>query len=125
MSVLASFGVFAVLLMIVTLELVRLRRLKERYAAIWVGFAAAVVLGVLFPGSVARLSNFLGFELPANLVISGGIIALAFVAIQLSIDITRLRDKIDRITNRLALVELEGAQRDGDQPDSSGDDVDS
>lgn len=125
MSIFVSFGVVAVLLMIVTLELVRLRRLKERYAAIWVGFAAVVLLGVLFPGAVTRISDFLGFELPANLVITGGIIALAFVAIQLSVDITRLRDKIDRIANRLALVELEGTRQDGDRPETPGDDVDS
>ena len=108
MSIIGSFGIVAVLLMIVSLELVRLRRLKERYAAIWVAFATLVLLGVLFPGTVARVSSALGFEIPANLVISGGIVALAFVAIQLSVDITRLRDKIDRIANRLALVELEG-----------------
>ena len=124
MSILGSFGVVAVLLMFITLELVRLRRLKERYAAIWVGFAAAVLLGVLFPGTVARVSDALGFQLPANLVISGGIIALAFVAIQLSVDITRLRDKVDRIANRLALVELENKQRDTTEADPPDSDVD-
>lgn len=124
MSILGSFGVVAVLLMFITLELVRLRRLKERYAAIWVAFAAAVLLGVLFPGTVARLSDALGFQLPANLVITGGIIALAFVAIQLSVDITRLRDKVDRIANRLALVELENKQRDTTEADSPDGDVD-
>ncbi len=124
MSILGSFGVVAVLLMFITLELVRLRRLKERYAAIWVGFAAAVLLGVLFPGTVARLSDALGFQLPANLVITGGIIALAFVAIQLSVDITRLRDKVDRIANRLALVELENKQRDTTKADPPDGDVD-
>ena len=102
----------------------RLRRLKERYAAIWVGFAAAVLLGVLFPGTVARVSDALGFQLPANLVITGGIIALAFVAIQLSVDITRLRDKVDRIANRLALVELENKQRDTTEADPPDNDVD-
>ena len=124
MSILGSFGVVAVLLMFITLELVRLRRLKERYAAIWVGFAAAVLLGVLFPGTVARVSGALGFQLPANLVITGGIIALAFVAIQLSVDITRLRDKVDRIANRLALVELENKQRDTTEADPPDNDVD-
>ncbi len=124
MSILGSFGVVAVLLMFITLELVRLRRLKERYAAIWVGFAAAVLLGVLFPGTVARVSDALGFQLPANLVITGGIIALAFVAIQLSVDITRLRDKVDRIANRLALVELENKQRDTTEAGPPDSDVD-
>ncbi len=124
MSILGSFGVVAVLLMFITLELVRLRRLKERYAAIWVAFAAAVLLGVLFPGTVARVSDALGFQLPANLVITGGIIALAFVAIQLSVDITRLRDKVDRIANRLALVELENKQRDTTEAGPPDSDVD-
>ncbi len=124
MSILGSFGVVAVLLMVITLELVRLRRLKERYAAIWVAFAAAVLLGVLFPGTVGRLSNALGFELPANLVITGGIIALAFVAIQLSVDITRLRDKVDRIANRLALVELEIKQQSAPEADFPDGEVD-
>jgi len=117
MSALTSFAVVAALLVVITLEMVRLRRLKERYAIIWVGFAGVVLLGVLFPGVVGRISRALGFELPANLVISGGIIALAFVAIQLSVDLTRLRDKVDRIANRLAIVELEND--DGVPPDDT------
>jgi hypothetical protein len=124
MSILASFGIVAVLLMLITLELVRLRRLKERYAAIWVAFAVLVLFGVVFPGVVGRVSAALGFELPVNLVITGGIIALAFVAIQLSVDITRLRDKVDRIANRLALVELENKQRDTTEADPPDNDVD-
>ena len=123
MSILASFGIVAGLLMLITLELVRLRRLKERYAAIWVGFAGLVLLGVLFPSVVGRVSDALGFELPVNLVITGGIIALALVAIQLSVDITRLRDKIDRIANRLAVVELESAQPDRERPDAADSDA--
>ena len=122
MTILIPFGVAAVLLMVVTLELVRLRRLKERYAAIWVGFATIILGGVLFPGAVLRLSDLLGFEVPANLVISSGIVVLAFVAIQLSVDITRLRDKTDRITNRLAIIELELRQQNTPEDEPTADD---
>ena len=62
MSILGSFGIVAVLLMLITLELVRLRRLKERYAVIWVGFAVLLLLGVVFPDTVATVSRRLGFD---------------------------------------------------------------
>ncbi len=124
MSILGSFGIVAVLLMLITLELVRLRRLKERYAVIWVGFAVLLLLGVVFPDTVATVSRRLGFDVPANLVISGGIIVLALVAIQLSVDITRMRDKIDHITTRLALVELESTERSAAKHIDTDGDVD-
>ena len=107
MSVLVVFAVIGLLMMLVTLELVRARRLKERFAVIWIAFAALVCAGALAPGSVEWLSERLGFELPANLVISGGIVVLAFIAIQLSLEITRLRDSVERLTNRLAVLEAE------------------
>ena len=123
MSILGSVVVVAVLLMLITLELVRLRRLQERYAAIWVGVAALVLAGVVFPGVVASVSDALGFALPVNLVITSGIIALALVAIQLSVDITRLRDKVDRIAIRLAIVELEEGRGKPEDPETTGGDA--
>ena len=117
MNILLPFGAAAVLLMIATLELVRKRRLRERYAAIWIGFAAVMLGGLIFPDGVARISHRLGFQAPAILVISTGILALALVVIQLTVDLTRLRDKAETLTSRLAIIELElrrGAAGDGD-----------
>ncbi len=107
MSITLPFGIITVILVVLTLELVRRRLLKERYAAIWIGFTTLIALGVIFQGAVTRLAHFLGFEVPANLVIVAGVLALAFVSVQLSIEVTRLRGTIERVTNRLAVFEAE------------------
>ena len=107
MSITLAFGVVAMILVISTLELVRRRLLKERYAAIWVGFTTLIALGVIFQGAVTKVAHSLGFEVPANLVIVAGVLALAFVSVVLSIEVTRLRGTIERVTNRLAVLEAE------------------
>ena len=102
MTVVGFLAIFAGLLLVIVLELVRQRRLRERFAALWIVFSAGVVVAVVFPGSVERIATALGFGLPSNLVFVAGLIILAFVGIQLSVELTRLRFLVERLTNELA-----------------------
>ena len=104
MTVLGFLGIAAVLLLVVVLELVRQRRLRER-------------LAVLFPDAVERVAEALGFGLPANLVFVAGLIMLAFVGIQLSVEVTRLRYLVERITNEFAAASAADSESPDDQAD--------
>jgi len=120
MRIMIALGALALALVIVVLELVRQRRLKERFAGVWLAFSVVVALGVFFPGVVEAAAKRLGFVLPANLVLVAGMVTLVFVAIQLSVEVGRLRDNVEHLASRLAIMEAErGAMRDRLDPDDS------
>ena len=107
MRVTIALGAIALALVIVVLELVRRRRLKERFAVVWIAFSVIAALGVLLPAAVEAVARQLGFELPANLVLVAGMAAVVIVAIQLSVEAGRLRDAVERLASRIAILEAE------------------
>jgi hypothetical protein len=99
-SVLVSGGLF-----LVVFELVRRKRLLERYALLWM-FAAAVLLGLsVWGGLLNRLSGAVGVQYgPAALFA----VALGFVVVLMlhfSLVISRLTDQNKILAQRVALLE--------------------
>ncbi len=95
----------AVLLLFTVLELVRRRRLMERYALLWL-FSAVVLLGLAsWTGGLAKLSHAIGVIYPPNALF---FIAFGFVLLLLlhfSSVISRLSDQSKVLAQRLALLE--------------------
>lgn len=99
-STIASFT-----LLLVVLELVRQRRLFERYAILWL-FSALVLIGLALRGDVlALVSTALGIASPPNALF---VTALGFVLVLLlhfSVAVSRLSDQSKVLAQRLALLE--------------------
>lgn len=95
----------AVALLLVVLELVRRRRLLERYALLWL-FSAVVLLGLaIWRGGLARLADAVGIAYPPNALF---FVAFAFVLVLLlhfSAAVSRLADRTKVLAQRLALLE--------------------
>ncbi len=99
----AIFG--AAVLLLVVLELVRRRRLLERYALVWL-FSAVVLLGLaIWREGLARLASAVGIAYPPNALF---FVAFAFVLLLLlnfSAVVSRLSDQTRILAQRLALLE--------------------
>lgn len=81
------------------------RRLREKYAAIWIALALGVgVLGA-FPGLVLWLTLVTGVEVPANLVFALAMTVLLAVCLQLSGEISTLEEETRTIAEEQALLE--------------------
>ena len=110
-AVVASAG-----LLLVILELVRQRRLLERYALLWL-FSALVLLALaVWKDFLETISNAIGIIYPPNALF---LIAFGFVMILLlhfSLAVSRLADQSKLLAQRLAL--LEERQRRSETPDS-------
>lgn len=104
---LVTLAVFILVWLIAVFELVRRRKLKERHAALWLVLALLVAAGLLFSESVGAVARFLGFGLVSNLVIVLGLVVLAFISLQLSVELGRLRDVVERLTSEVALQGVE------------------
>ena len=105
--------VCAATLLFVVLELVRRRRLMERYAILWL-LSAVVILGLaIFRGALATLASALGIAYPPNALF---FVAFAFVLLLLlhfSMVISRLADQSKVLAQRLALVEERLRRQEG------------
>jgi hypothetical protein len=92
-------------LLFVVLELVRQRRLMERYALLWL-LSAIVILGLaVFRDGLETISKALGIAYPPNALF---FIAFAFVLLLLlhfSVAVSRLADQSKVLAQRLALLE--------------------
>ena len=97
-------------LLVGVLELVRRRRLLERYALLWL-FSALVLLALaIWQGLLAELADLIGIVYPPNALF---LVAFGFVLVLLlhfSLAVSRLSDQTKVLAQRLALLE----KRQGD-----------
>ena len=92
-------------LLVILLELVRRRRLLERYALLWL-LSALVLLGLsVWGGLLEELASLIGVAYPPNALF---LVAFGFVMLLLlhfSLAVSRLTDQTKVLAQRLALLE--------------------
>lgn len=109
----------AVLLVVFLLVLLRQRRLREKYATIWLGLSLAVVVVGAFPSVVEWLARLAGVQTPSNLLFATALVILLGVCVQLSVEATSLEAETRTLAEELALLRervdrLEAASLAGD-----------
>jgi hypothetical protein len=95
----------AALLLVGVIELVRRRRLLERYALLWL-LSSIVLLGLaIWRGALDKIAEALGVAYPPNALF---IVAFGFVLwmlLHFSVAVSRLSDQSKILAQRLALLE--------------------
>lgn len=84
--------------------LLRSRRLREKYAAIWLVVLVIVVVLGAFPRVLFRVATIVGVETPTNLLFAASLVVLLLVCIQLSTEISQLEEETRTIAEELALL---------------------
>ncbi len=97
----------AIVTIVVVFEMLRRRRLREKYAALWIVVAAVTVVVAVAPGVLSWVSEMLGIAVPANLLFFGACMLLLIVSMQHSYEIGRLEDRTQTLAEELALLQLE------------------
>ena len=92
------------LVVIFVLLLLRTRRLREKYAAIWLVLAVMVVVLAVFPDLALWVAEKVGVETPVNLLFSSAIVVLLAVCIQLSSEVSALEEETRTVAEELALL---------------------
>jgi hypothetical protein len=95
----------ALVLLSVVLEMVRRRRLLERYALLWL-FSAVVILGLaVWRGALEQVAHAVGIYSPPNALF---FVAMAFILVLLlhfSAAVSRLADQSKVLAQRQAILE--------------------
>jgi hypothetical protein len=92
-------------LLLVLLELVRRRRLLERYALLWLFSAGVLLLLSVWTGALEGLANLVHVDYAPNALFA---VAFGFVLVLLlhfSLAVSRLTDQSKVLAQRLALLE--------------------
>ena len=101
------FGVVsASLALIVVLEMLRRRQLRERHAIWWFIAGVLALTAGVFPATLDWAASLIGIEVPINLVFFVSIAILFLVCLQHSSELTRLESKTRTLAERVALMEL-------------------
>ena len=99
---------FAVLLgiavLLLVLNLVRTRKLKEEFALLWLLTAVVLVLTPLFIDYLDMIAYALGIEYPPALIFLLAIISLLLILFQFSLRISRFSEQIKVMVQELALL---------------------
>ncbi|WP_036320550.1 DUF2304 domain-containing protein [Microbacterium sp. B24] len=99
------FGILLALVMIgVVMWMLLTRRLREKYAVLWLVIGLAVLILGLFPQLLLGLTALLGVQVPANLLFAlGGVLTLG-VALHLSWELSQAEEEIRRTAEESAIL---------------------
>jgi hypothetical protein len=97
----------AVILFLIVFELVRRRRLVERYALTWLVSASVLLVLAAWRGGLAKLADLLGIAYPPNalFLLAGGFVLLTLL--HFSVAISRLSEETKVLAQELARLEQE------------------
>lgn len=96
----------AIVTLVVVVEMLRRRRLRERHAIWWlIAGTLALVVG-LFPSTLNWAASLVGVAIPLNLVFFVSVAVLFLVCIQHSAELTVLEAKTRILAEQTALLEL-------------------
>lgn len=112
----------AATLLLVVLEMVRRRRLMERYALLWLLSAMVLLALGIWSGALAKISHAIGVIYPPNALFFIGIGFILLLLLHFSSAVSRLSDQSETLAQRQALLDERLRRQEGltDDPQSEG-----
>jgi hypothetical protein len=108
-------AVTGLLVLVVIVELLRRRQLREKYAMLWLLVSLIVIPLSLFPSLLDDTAKMLGVASGVSLVLFLGIVFLLLVCVHLSWEVSRLEEETRTLAEDMALLraKTEAMARDG------------
>ncbi len=103
METIAAF-VLAIIIVAIILDLLRRKKIREKYAALWLIVGAATVVLGAFPQLLAIAAETVGVEIPSNLLFALGILFVLGVLLHLSVEISAVEDETRALAEEVAIL---------------------
>lgn len=100
-------GLTGLALLLVLFNLLRRRRLREKYAVLWIAVGLVIVPLALFPKLLDAVARALGIASGVSLVMFLGILFLLVVCMHLSWEVNRLEEETRTLAEEVALIRAE------------------
>jgi hypothetical protein len=108
--------VMAASILLLVVELVRRRSLREEYSWVWIAVALLVLGLALENGLVVAIGNLIGSATATSTLFFGAIVFLLLLALQFSVRLSRLTHRQRTLAQRVALLEQELERLRGGAP---------
>jgi len=108
-QILSIFGSLAFLALIIFL--IRIRRLKEEYAILWLFFGLIFLFLSIFRKLLEFISSLLGIAYPPAALFLILILAVITILIHFSLVISKMKDKQKQLAQQIALLDIRFKER--------------
>jgi len=104
--------VIIVSLFIFFITMLRKQKLNLKYCLVWMFALIGVAVFCVFPGLLDRVSAGFGIGIPVNALFMICIAFLTCICISLTIVVSRLSDRLRKLTQNIAILECESGIKD-------------
>ena len=105
-------------LFVLILELVRRRRLMERYSLLWLLSAATLLVLAVWKGLLQDLAHLVGIQTASNALFATAFGFVLLLLVHFSLVISRLADQNKGLAQRLGMLEQRVKEGDGEAEES-------
>lgn len=97
----------AMIIFVVIVELVRRKKLMEEFSWIWLLAGVTIVIVAIWEDLLSMITRITGIVAPTSVVFFFGIFFLILINLQVSIKLSKNRDEIKNIVQKISLYEHE------------------
>lgn len=99
------FGILLAIVMLgVVMWMLLTRRLREKYAVLWLVIGTVMLVLGIFPQLLIGLTGLLGVQVPSNLLFALSIVLVLGVTLHLSWELTQAEEEIRRTAEEAAIL---------------------
>ncbi len=99
--------VFAVILFLSIIRILKKGRMSEKYSLIWLAMSIIILLVGLTPNFLTDISKLIGFEVMSNMVIGIILVLLVFVTVALTVMVSGQKKKITLLIQEVSMLKKE------------------
>lgn len=99
--------VLAVVILLVVIELVRKRKLREEYSAVWIVTGLALLAMSIWTGLLTTFQTTIGAIESTSALFFGALLFLMLLSLQFSVRISKLTSRNKTLCQRMSLLERE------------------
>jgi hypothetical protein len=96
--------VASILIMIIVVELVRRRRLREEYSWLWLLTGAVIILLVVWYDLLLFITHLIGAIAPTTTLFIFGLLFLMLISLHYSLQISKLSHQVKEMAQQLTLL---------------------
>jgi hypothetical protein len=100
-------------------ELVRRKRMMERYAILWLVAGVTVLVLGLWKGLLTTLSHAVGIYYPPSVLFAVAFVFVLVMLVHFSMTVSRLSDQNTLLAQRLALLQQRLEEKSGDAAEAT------
>jgi hypothetical protein len=103
----------SIMVLLVVIELVRRRKLKEEYSVLWILTGVVLLVLSIWYGLLLKITTLIGAVLPTSTLFFCGLIFVMLMLLHFSVRVSHLERRMTSLVQEIGLL---SAQRDGVRP---------